>query len=130
MQVMPVAVLNGHGLAGVSVQQRWAAIALAPTSSARCRSSRACVSQRNHDIELEPVCARSNVLGFCKASIWPSVGRGTSCVETGSHLVLELETVSRTLPKFRAIRSLLVRNRQIQMTNPVGLQQLLDGAAA
>jgi hypothetical protein len=36
--------------------------------------------------------------------------------------------VSRTFSKFQANGLLFVRQRQIQITDPVGLQQLLDGA--
>ncbi len=47
--------------------------------------------------------------------------------EIGSFLGLKLETVSRTFSKFQANGLLFVRHRQIQVTDPVGLQQLLDG---
>ncbi len=50
--------------------------------------------------------------------------------EMGSFLGLKLETVSRTLSKFQANGLLFVRQRQIQITDPVGLQELLDGAIA
>jgi CRP/FNR family transcriptional regulator len=49
--------------------------------------------------------------------------------EIGSFLGLKLETVSRTFSKFQAQGLLFVRQRQIQVTDPVGLQELLDGAA-
>jgi CRP/FNR family transcriptional regulator len=49
--------------------------------------------------------------------------------EIGSFLGLKLETVSRTFSKFQANGLLFVRQRQIQITDPVGLQQLLDGAS-
>ena len=48
--------------------------------------------------------------------------------EIGSYLGLKLETVSRTFSKFQANGLLFVRNRQVQITDPVGLRQLLDGA--
>ena len=48
--------------------------------------------------------------------------------EIGSFLGLKLETISRTLSKFQAKGLLFVRNRQVQITDPVGLQQVLDGA--
>ena len=50
--------------------------------------------------------------------------------EIGSFLGLKLETVSRTFSKFQASGLLFVRQRQIQITDPVGLQQVLDGAGA
>jgi len=50
--------------------------------------------------------------------------------EIGSFLGLKLETVSRTFSKFQANGLLFVRQRQIQVTDPVGLQELLDGASA
>ena len=49
--------------------------------------------------------------------------------EIGSFLGLTLETVSRTFSKFQAEGLLFVRNRQIRITDPVGLQHLVDGAA-
>ena len=48
--------------------------------------------------------------------------------EIGSYLGLKLETVSRTFSKFQANGLLFVRHRQIRVTDPVGLQQLLEGA--
>ena len=48
--------------------------------------------------------------------------------EVGSYLGLKLETVSRTFSKFQANGLLFVRHRQIRVTDPVGLQQLLEGA--
>ena len=50
--------------------------------------------------------------------------------EIGSFLGLKLETVSRTFSKFQANGLLFVRQRQIQITDPVGLQQVLDGTDA
>ena len=50
--------------------------------------------------------------------------------EIGSYLGLKLETVSRTLSKFQASGLLFVRQRQIQITDPVGLQHVIDGATA
>ena len=47
--------------------------------------------------------------------------------EIGSYLGLKLETVSRTFSKFQANGLLFVRHRQIRVTDPVGLQQVLDG---
>lgn len=49
--------------------------------------------------------------------------------EIGSFLGLKLETVSRTFSKFQANGMLFVRHRQIRITDPVGLQQLIDGDA-
>ena len=50
--------------------------------------------------------------------------------EIGSYLGLKLETVSRTFSKFQTNGLLFVRHRQIRVTDPVGLQQLIDGPAA
>ncbi len=50
--------------------------------------------------------------------------------EIGSYLGLTLETVSRSFSKFQAEGLLFVRNRQIRITDPVGLQQLVDGVHA
>jgi CRP/FNR family transcriptional regulator len=50
--------------------------------------------------------------------------------EIGSFLGLKLETISRTFSKFQANGLLFVRHRQISVTDPVGLQQLLEGADA
>ncbi len=50
--------------------------------------------------------------------------------EIGSYLGLTLETVSRTFSKFQAEGLLFVRNRQIRITDPIGLQQIVDGAPA
>ena len=47
--------------------------------------------------------------------------------EIGSFLGLTLETVSRTFSKFQADGLLFVRNRQIRITDPVGLQAIVDG---
>ena len=44
--------------------------------------------------------------------------------EIGSYLGLTLETVSRLFSKFHGDRLLSVRNKQIRITNPHGLQQL------
>ncbi len=49
--------------------------------------------------------------------------------EIGSFLGLQLETVSRTFSKFQANGLLFVRHRQIRITDPLGLQKLLDGEA-
>ena len=45
-----------------------------------------------------------------------------------SFLGLKLETVSRTFSKFQASGLLFVRQRQIRITDPVGLQHLLEDA--
>ena len=50
--------------------------------------------------------------------------------EIGSFLGLKLETVSRTFSKFQASVLLSVRQRQIEITDATGLQQVLDGADA
>ncbi|HWK82940.1 MAG TPA: helix-turn-helix domain-containing protein [Caldimonas sp.] len=50
--------------------------------------------------------------------------------EIGSFLGLKLETVSRTFSKFQASGLLFVQQKQIQITDPVGLQHLLDGVTS
>ena len=50
--------------------------------------------------------------------------------EIGSYLGLTLETVSRTFSKFQANGLLTVRNRQLRITDPEGLQAVLDGTRA
>ena len=50
--------------------------------------------------------------------------------EIGSFLGLQFETVSRTLSKFQANGLLVVRQRLIEVTDPGGLQRVLDGAPA
>jgi CRP/FNR family transcriptional regulator, anaerobic regulatory protein len=47
--------------------------------------------------------------------------------EIGSYLGLTVETVSRTFTKFQAEGLLFVRNRQLRITDPLGLQHVLDG---
>jgi CRP/FNR family transcriptional regulator, anaerobic regulatory protein len=64
--------------------------------------------------------------GFSASSVMLRMTRE----EIGSYLGLKLETISRTLSKFQASGLLFVRNRQVQITDPVGLQHLLDGEAA
>lgn len=49
--------------------------------------------------------------------------------EIGSYLGLKLETVSRTFSKLQADGLLFVSQRKIQITDPVGVQHLLDGLA-
>ena len=49
--------------------------------------------------------------------------------EIGSFLGLTLETVSRTFSKFQAEGLLHVHNRQIRITDTLGLQHIVDGAA-
>jgi CRP/FNR family transcriptional regulator len=69
---------------------------------------------------------RLRVRGFSASSVLLRMSRE----EMGSFLGLKLETVSRTFSKFQANGLLFVRQRQIRITDPVGLQQLLDGATA
>jgi CRP/FNR family transcriptional regulator len=64
--------------------------------------------------------------GFSRSSMLLRMSRE----EIGSFLGLKLETVSRTLSKFQANGLLFVRQRNIQITDPVGLQQVLDGTGA
>jgi CRP/FNR family transcriptional regulator len=66
---------------------------------------------------------RLQTRGFSASSIVLRMSRE----EIGSFLGLKLETVSRTFSKFQASGLLFVRHRQIQVTDPVGLQHLLDG---
>jgi CRP/FNR family transcriptional regulator len=47
--------------------------------------------------------------------------------EIGSFLGLTLETVSRTFSKFQSEGLLFVRARQLRVTDPVGLQAIVDG---
>jgi CRP/FNR family transcriptional regulator len=65
---------------------------------------------------------RLRVRGFSASSLVLRMSRE----EIGSYLGLKLETVSRTFSKFQASGLLFVRQRQIQITDPVGLQHLLD----
>ena len=48
--------------------------------------------------------------------------------EIASLLGLSIETISRSFSKFQADGLLSVRNRQVCIRNPVGLQRLLDGS--
>jgi CRP/FNR family transcriptional regulator len=66
---------------------------------------------------------RLQTRGFSSSSIVLRMSRE----EIGSFLGLKLETVSRTFSKFQAYGLLCVRHRQIQVTDPVGLQHVLDG---
>jgi CRP/FNR family transcriptional regulator len=66
---------------------------------------------------------RLRTRGFSSSAIVLRMSRE----EIGSFLGLKLETVSRTFSKFQADGLLFVRHRQIQVTDPVGLQQLVDG---
>lgn len=66
---------------------------------------------------------RLHARGFSASSIVLRMSRE----EIGSYLGLKLETVSRTFSKFQANGLLFVRHRQIQITDPVGLKQLVDG---
>jgi CRP/FNR family transcriptional regulator len=68
---------------------------------------------------------RLQTRGFSSSSVVLRMSRE----EIGSFLGLKLETVSRTFSKFQADGLLFVRHRQIQITDPVGLQQLIDGGA-
>lgn len=68
---------------------------------------------------------RLQTRGFSSSSVVLRMSRE----EIGSFLGLKLETVSRTFSKFQADGLLFVRHRQIQITDPVGLQQLIDGDA-
>ena len=67
---------------------------------------------------------RLQARGFSASSVLLRMTRD----EIGSFLGLTLETVSRTFSKFQADGLLFVRNRQIRITDPVGLQHIVDGA--
>jgi len=69
---------------------------------------------------------RLRARGFSASSVLLRMSRE----EIGSYLGLKLETVSRTFSRFQANGLLFVQQRQIQITDPVGLQHLLDGATA
>jgi CRP/FNR family transcriptional regulator len=69
---------------------------------------------------------RLQARGFSASSVLLRMTRE----EIGSYLGLSLETISRTFSKFQADGLLFVRNRQIRITDPVGLQHLLDGTDA
>ena len=66
---------------------------------------------------------RQRARGYSSAAIVLRMSRE----EIGSFLGLKLETVSRTFSKFQAHGLLFVRHRQIQVTDPVGLQEVIDG---
>ena len=65
---------------------------------------------------------RLRVRGFSASSVVLRMSRE----EIGSYLGVKLETVSRAFSKFQASGFLFVRQRHIQITDPVGLQHLLD----
>jgi CRP/FNR family transcriptional regulator len=69
---------------------------------------------------------RLQARGFSASSVVLRMSRE----EIGSFLGLKLETVSRTFSKFQASGLLFVQQKQIQVTDPVGLQHLLDGVIA
>jgi len=69
---------------------------------------------------------RLRARGFSQSSVYLRMSRE----EIGSYLGLTVETVSRTFSKLQAAGLLFVRKRQIQITDPVGLQQLVDDAVA
>ena len=69
---------------------------------------------------------RLQARGFSGSSVLLRMSRE----EIGSYLGLKLETVSRTFSKFQAAGLLFVRLRQIQITDPIGLQQVVDGVMA
>jgi CRP/FNR family transcriptional regulator len=69
---------------------------------------------------------RLRARGFSASSVLLRMSRE----EIGSFLGLKLETISRTFSKFQADGLLRVRQRQIQISDPAGLQKLLDGVQA
>jgi CRP/FNR family transcriptional regulator len=68
---------------------------------------------------------RLEVRGFSALSLVLRMTRE----EIGSFLGLTLETVSRTFSRFQNDGLLFVRSRQIRITDPVGLQAIVDGDA-
>ena len=69
---------------------------------------------------------RLSARGFSASSVVLRMSRA----DIGSFLGLKLETVSRTFSKFQANGLLFVQHRQIRVTDPVGLQQIVDGVQA
>ena len=69
---------------------------------------------------------RLRTRGFSGSSVVLRMSRE----EIGSYLGLKLETVSRTFSKLQADGLLVVHQRQIQITDPVGLGHVLDGVPA
>jgi CRP/FNR family transcriptional regulator len=67
---------------------------------------------------------RLQARGFSSSSLLLRMSRE----EIGSFLGLTLETVSRTFSKFQADGLLFVRSRQLRITDPGGLQRIMDGA--
>ena len=66
---------------------------------------------------------RMKARGFSASSVSLRMSRE----EIGSFLGMALETVSRTFTKFQDLGLLFVHKRDIRITDPVGLQHLLDG---
>jgi len=66
---------------------------------------------------------RLQARGFSASSLVLRMSRE----EIGSFLGLQLETVSRTLSRFQSNGLLVVRQRQIEITDGAGLQRLIDG---
>ncbi|MEP7300124.1 MAG: helix-turn-helix domain-containing protein [Caldimonas sp.] len=79
------------------------------------------IALENSQVCVVPLKAR----GFSSSSVLSRMSRE----EIGSYLGLKLETVSRTFSKFQESGLLFVQQRQIQITDPVGLQNLLADAA-
>jgi CRP/FNR family transcriptional regulator len=69
---------------------------------------------------------RMHARGFSRSTLLLRMSRE----EIGSLLGLKLETVSRNLSRFQARGLIFVRNKQIHITDPVGLQQIVDGVGA
>lgn len=67
---------------------------------------------------------RLRARGFSQSAVHLRMSRE----EIGSYLGLKVETVSRTFSKLQASGLLYVRKRQIQITDAVGMQQLVDQA--
>lgn len=69
---------------------------------------------------------RLQARGFSESSVLLRMSRE----EIGSYLGLKLETVSRTFSKFQASGLLSVQHREIHITDPIGLQQVLAPSRA
>lgn len=74
-----------------------------------------------HTVACKSRCSTCNMREIC-------VPMRMSRDEIGSFLGLKLETVSRTLSKFQTDGLLVVRQRQIRITDPGGLKKVLETA--
>ena len=95
-------------------------------TTASCCTWAACTPRSGSRPSFSILTERLRARGFSAFSVVLRMSRE----EIGSYLGLTLETVSRTFSKFQASGLLFVRQRQIQITDPVGLQHLLDDVTA